>query len=96
MASPLRSHVSVRARAAFQITGVTRDASGATLASCTVDLFRTSNDTKMATTTSDGSGVFTFSIGIADTSVNYYLVAYKAGSPDVFGTTANTLAVTQA
>jgi hypothetical protein len=71
------------------ITGVTRDSTGAVLGSCTVHLFRTSDDVKVDTTTSDASGNYSF-VRIAD-ATTYYCVAYKAGSPDVAGTTVNTL-----
>jgi hypothetical protein len=54
-----------------------------------VDLFRTGGDIFVNTTTSDGSGNFT--IVTPNNSGTFYLVAYKAGSPDVAGTTVNTL-----
>jgi hypothetical protein len=70
------------------ITGVTRDASEVPLGGCVVNLFRTLDDSFLATTISDGAGAFTiFAVG----SGPFYLVAYKAGSPDVAGTTVNTL-----
>lgn len=72
----------------LRITGVTRDSTGATLASCVVQLFSTVNDRIVNETTSDGSGNYTFIVG---GSLTYYIVAYKAGAPDVAGTTANTL-----
>lgn len=73
---------------AFRLTGTTRDSSGATLGNCTVHLFN-SADQEIAETISDGSGAFTFT---ADAnSGTFYLVAYLAGSPDVAGTTKNTL-----
>lgn len=71
------------------ISDTTVDATGAPNPSCVVKLYRTGDDSLVATTTSDGSGNFTFIIGQA--SGNYYIVAYKLGSPDTFGTTANTL-----
>lgn len=71
------------------ISGITKDSAGSVLASCTVSLYRTSDDSLMERTTSDGSGAYSFSaIGLSET---YYIVAYKAGSPDVSGTTVNTL-----
>jgi hypothetical protein len=71
------------------ISGVTKDSSGAALAGCTVSLYRTSDDVLMEKTNSDGSGAYRFSaVGLSET---YYVVAYKAGSPDVAGTTVNTL-----
>lgn len=74
---------------ALWMTGVTRDSAGAVLGSCAVDLFRTESDTKVAATVSDPTtGVYTFQILVGGP---FYIVAYKAGSPDVMGTTVNTL-----
>ena len=72
------------------IRGVTRDSGGAALASCTVKLFRTSDDFLIATTTSDGSGNYDFPV--QNDNATYYVVAYKSGAPDVSGTTTNSLA----
>lgn len=74
--------------AGWTITGVTKDSTGVALATCDIDLFETTTDTKRANTTSDGSGAFSFPANAYD---RYYAVAYKAGSPDVAGTTVNTL-----
>lgn len=71
------------------ISGVTKNSNGAALASCTVKLYRTSDDVEVKSTTSDGSGNYSFTV--ADTSTQYYVVAYKAGAPDVAGTSVNTL-----
>src|SRR4051812_16659930 len=73
------------------ISGITRNSAGAVLGSCTVKLFCTLDDLLMETVTSDPStGVYQFSpVGA---SVQFYVVAYKAGSPDVAETTVNTLA----
>jgi hypothetical protein len=71
------------------IFGVTKDSAGAVLASCTVSLYRTLDDMLFEKVISDGSGNYAFSaIGLSE---QYYVVAYKAGSPDVAGTTVNTL-----
>lgn len=68
------------------VSGVTRDSHGAPLGSCTVNLFITGTDILTGTTTSDGSGNYT----VYPTAAGpYYLVAYKAGSPDVAGTSTN-------
>lgn len=74
--------------ARYIITGVTKDSTGAALASVTVDLFDTAGDVLRATTTSDANGNYLVD-GQIDTT--YYLVAYKTGAPDVAGTTVNTL-----
>lgn len=73
----------------FSLSGVTRDSSGVALAGCVVDLFLNSEDTLVATTTSDGSGNYTFIVN--GNSQTYFVRAYKAGAPDVAGTSVNTL-----
>lgn len=72
------------------LSGVTRDSAGAVLVSCEVDAFVTGTDAKVATVTSDAvTGAFQLFVPV---SGPFYLVAYKAGAPDVAGTTVNTLA----
>lgn len=74
----------------FQLVGVTRDSSDVALGNCVVKLFEAATDIKIAQTTSDGSGNFSFNVG---TNAGYfYYVYYKAGSPDVAGTSVNTIA----
>jgi len=88
---PVRSRIGIPIMAPdqhFIITGVTRDSTGAALAACVVDLFRTMDDSVAGRTTSDGSGNYKIE---ATPSLTHYAVAYKAGSPDVAGTTVNTL-----
>lgn len=70
------------------ITGVTKDSAGVALAACTVQLFRTSDDSFRSGVVSDGAGNYTL---YPDVTGPFYLVAYKSGSPDVGGTTVNTL-----
>ena len=72
------------------ISGVTRDGSGTALGGCTVRLFGP-DDVLIAIVVSDGSGAFAF---YPSRSGPYYLVAYRAGAPDVAGTTLNTLTAT--
>jgi hypothetical protein len=72
---------------AYKIAGITRDSTGAPLGNVTVQLFRTQDDFFVEEKISDGSGNFSFDA----TPVAHYLVAYKAGAPDVAGTTVNTL-----
>ena len=74
----------------FTLAGFTRDSTGAILGTCVVDLFRTADDVKIDGTTSDSVGAF---VVRGNRGVNHYLVAYKPGSPDVAGTTVNTLQV---
>lgn len=59
-----------------QITGTTRDASGATLGSCTVKAFRTSDNVCTATGTSDVDGTYTLTVpGVS----LHYVAAFKDG-----------------
>lgn len=71
-----------------EIVGVTRTSTGTVLASCVIDLFETGSDLVKARTVSAANGSFT--IGNPGTGP-FYLVAYKTGSPDVAGTTVNTV-----
>lgn len=70
------------------ITGITKDSAGAALAACQVQLFRTVDDAFVQEVTSDGAGAYVLTPTV---SGPFYIVAYKAGSPDVAGTTLNTL-----
>lgn len=71
------------------ISGVTKDSGGSALGGCVVQLFRTDNDQFIAEVTSEATtGAYSFSVA---NDATYYLVAYKAGSPDVSGTTVNTI-----
>lgn len=71
------------------IYGVTKDSTGAALGNCSVALYRTLDDYLFERVTSDASGNYSFSaIGLSE---QYYVVAYKAGVPDVSGVTVNTL-----
>lgn len=71
------------------LSGITRDSTGTVLAGCVVDMFRTANDTLISSTVSDAAGAYT--LPVSGPAGPFYLVAYKAGSPDVSGTSANTL-----
>ena len=72
----------------FTLSGVTRDSAGSVLASAVVKVFGTKDDLLKAQTTSDGSGNYSVTLG---DNQSVYVVAYKAGSPDVSGTSLNTL-----
>lgn len=79
---------SVGGFANWEITGVTRNSSGTVLASCAIDLFEAGSDLLKDRVVSGADGSFTLS---NPGTGPFYLVAYKAGSPDVAGTTVNTL-----
>lgn len=72
------------------VSGITRDSSGAVLASCMVDLFRTADDTWLQSTVSDATGKYTF-LPVNNGNGPYYIVAYKAGTVDKAGTSVNSL-----
>lgn len=88
LAAPLRLNRPRFLRNVRKLAGITKNSAGATLASCTVRLFDTSTNTLFATTTSDGVGAFSFDV-VPDGP--FYIVSYLAGTPDVAGTTVNTL-----
>ena len=69
------------------ISGLTRNQYGFPLPGVTVSAFRTSDSAPAGVATSAGDG--SFSVGVRAGA--HYLVAYKTGSPDVSGTTANDL-----
>lgn len=73
----------------YTISGVTKDSTGAALGSVTVRLFNTATNLLEQTTTSDASGNYNF---VVDKTQRYYQVDYKAGAPDLAGTSVNTLA----
>lgn len=74
------------------ISGITLNSVGVPLPLCTVHLFLTATDVEVAETISDYLGRYSFDISPADSYKAFYCVAYRAGSPDVAGTTVNTLA----
>jgi hypothetical protein len=73
----------------FQISGTTKDSSGSALGGCTVHLFATVSDEIVDAQVSDANGVYVCPTVLPGYS--HYVVAYLAGSPDVAGTTVNTL-----
>ena len=73
---------------ALIIVGTTLDCNGAVVGGATVKLYKTSTDVLFGTVVSDGSGAW--SLPVPD-SAQYYAVAYKAGVPDIAGTTRNDL-----
>lgn len=72
------------------IKGSCVDASDVAIANATVQAFRSSDDAFAgyeATSRDDGS----YDLATNFPGVNHYVVAYKAGAPDIGGTTVNTL-----
>lgn len=82
--------------AMLTVSGTTRTGAGAALASCEVRAYRMLNNTPPAdealisVTTSDGSGNFSFDLAPG----MYQFDAYKTGSPDLAGTTTETITPT--
>lgn len=72
----------------LKISGVTKDSTGTPIPNALVQLFHTSDDAFVMQTTSDGAGNYVVYTPYGD---GHYCVAYLAGSPDVAGTTVNTL-----
>lgn len=71
------------------LRGQCKDATGASISGATVQGFVTSTDVFVGETTSDSQGYY--ELGTVYPATNHYLVAYKTGSPDISGTTVNTL-----
>lgn len=71
------------------VSGFTVDAVGVALTSATVKLYRTVDDVVIGQTISDSvTGAYKIAVGGGGM---FYIVIYKAGSPDIFGTSVNTL-----
>jgi len=71
-----------------KVIGQTLNGAGAALGGCIVQLFNTATGLLVDTQTSDSAGNFSLS---DPNNVACFVVAYEAGSPDVAGTTVNTL-----
>lgn len=93
--------------AQFYLTGVTRDSTGTPLGNCRVVVYESGriyvggNECRVGYATdspivgetiSDGSGNYTLLVPL---NTAYQAMGYLAGSPDVFGTTLNTLTPSQ-
>ena len=72
------------------IKGTCRDSGGNTVANAIVQGFVTSTDAYVGQDTTREDGTYTLGTETAN-DVAHYLVAYKPGSPDVAGTTVNTI-----
>ena len=75
------------------IRGTCKDSGGTAVANAIVQGFRTADDAYLGEVQGNNDG--TYSLGVqASKATTCYLVAYKAGSPDIAGTTVNTLTPT--
>lgn len=73
---------------AKKFVGTSRDSSSVALGNCVVRAFVTATNVLAGSTVSDAAGYFELCVW---SSLAHYIVAYLAGSPDVAGTTVNTL-----
>ena len=76
--------------APVSVTGITIDQLGARMAGVTVKAFDSVSNVFVTQTVSDGSGNYSMTLPKGNT---YFLVAYKAGSPNKAGTSVNTITV---
>lgn len=70
------------------LSGVSRNSVGVALGNCRVMIFTSPDNRFVMETTSDINGVWSVYIMV---SGPFYLVEYKKGSPDLAGTSINTL-----
>lgn len=70
----------------IHVGGVTRDALGVAIAGATVEVFRDDTHVRVATATSDGSGLYGVDLDGSLAAVQCWVRASKAGSPFVAGT----------
>lgn len=73
----------------FGIAGTVRDQYGTPVANAAVKLFRTSDDSLVHSTTSGPDGAYL--VQTPHYGEAHYLITYKTGTPDIFGTSVNTL-----
>lgn len=72
------------------IRGITKDSVGVPVANAIVQGFVTATDAFVGEVISGTDGAYTL-MTEQSKATPHYLVAYKAGSPDIAGTTVNTL-----
>lgn len=71
------------------VIGVARDQYGSIIVGMTMKLYRTSTDEMVSTIVSDGNGAYLLTTPYYPDA--HYIVGYKAGFPDIYGTTVNTI-----
>lgn len=76
--------------ARYNIRGITKDTAGAALGSCAVEVFETVSGLLRGSTVSDANGNYSLDV-TGGMGLTFFCVAYKVGSPDVSGTTVNSL-----
>lgn len=75
------------------LKGTCKDSVDAVVANATLEAFRTVDNVMVGQATSFADGTYIISTD-NPVSAQHYIVAYKAGSPDISGTTVNTLTPT--
>lgn len=70
------------------LTGISKDSAGVALGTCQILVFTTADKRLVVETVSDASGNWSVPLYI---SGPFFTVEYKVGSPDVAGTSVNTL-----
>lgn len=88
-------YIPFSAPARYRIVGVTVDQGGLPLGLCTVEVYETvpgeePHGLLRGSTVSDANGNYTLDV-TGGMGLTFKCIAYKPGSPDVFGTTVNTL-----
>lgn len=73
----------------FVLADIATDGSGTPMAGATINLFRTADNAFIDRVVSGADGSYEFRTPAP--ASNYFVVAYKAGAPDVAGTTVNSL-----
>lgn len=71
------------------IIGTARDANGNALSGVTTQLFRTSDNVYIYSVVTGGNGMYMFYV--LDNTTQYFIRAYKDGTPNIFGTTDRNL-----
>lgn len=72
----------------MSLSGVSKNAAGEPLGFCQILVFRTEDKSLVAETVSDAAGIWSVPLMKGGP---FFLVEYKAGAPDVAGTSLNTL-----
>lgn len=72
----------------FTLSGTTLDSNGGILGNVTVKLFNSATNVNEQTMISSAFGAYSFTV---DKTQSYFTVDYKAGPPDVYGSSPNTL-----
>jgi hypothetical protein len=91
--SPQRAFLPFVRAPRWVVNGQTIDSTNAALAGCVVLLFETGTNLWRGITLSDTGGNYVID---AAPGVPYFLVWYKAGGPDVAGTSVNTVLAVEA